>query len=138
MSDEAQRQFFNKMPPTESNTVGVGVTFLATSVTAAKLDLSGNPGLFDRNLELTAHTGTIWVSFSSDGVTDISKAFTPGSTLAGGTNKQAPMPIYANTTVVVRLDTIAQRWLHFQAEAATPTLIIVPRSQPRLADITSP
>lgn len=132
MSEEAQRQYFNPVPPTQSTTPGIGVTWLATTTAAAKLDLNAYPSFFGKMLDLYADGGKIWYAFSSDGVTDISKAATPGATIAAGTLTTAPVPIASGAVATVRLDRIAQRWIHFQADSGTPTLIIAPSSQPRV------
>ncbi len=132
MSEEAERQYFNPVPPTSSTTPGIGVTWLATSTVAAVLDLSTAPGLFGRMLDLYADGGKIWFFFSSDGVPTISKTTTPAATLALGTVAGAPVPIASGGVATVRLDATTQRYLHFQADAGTPTLILTPSSQTRI------
>ena len=129
MSDEATRQYFNRVPPQSGTTPGLGITWLATSVVAAVYDLNAFPDMFGKMLELYADTGKIWFFFSSDGVPVISKATTPGVTIAAGTQATAPVPIQANGMQRVRINHQNHRFLHVQADTGTPTLIITPASQ---------
>lgn len=129
MSDEGTRQYFNRVPPQASATPGLGVTWIAATVTAAVYDLQAYPDMFGKMLELYADTGKIWFFFSSDGVPVINKAATPGTTIALGTQAAAPVPIQANGVTRVRLNHQNHRFLHVQADTGTPTLIITPSSQ---------
>ncbi len=131
MTTEAERQAANPTPPTQSTTPGEGVTWLATSTVATAHDLSAYPGLFNRRVELLAATGKIWISFGEAATPVIDKASVAGSTLAAGTLAAAPYPIANGSSLTVRLDRTKQRYMHVQADASTPTLIIRPASQTR-------
>lgn len=136
MSDEGQRQYFNLIPPQESTTPGTGVTWLATSTTAAVYDLSTFPNMFGKLLTLIASGGKVWISTSNDGVTAIDKATVAGASITAGTVKAAPIPLGDGVATMMRLDRKANRYLHVQADAGTPTLIIFPSSQVKMSDMS--
>jgi hypothetical protein len=128
---QVANQYYNPVPPILSTTPGVGITWLATSVTSTAFDLGSYPDLFGKYLDLYADGGKIWIAFSPATAT-ISKASTPGASIAAGTLGTTCVPIAANGVLTVRLDLSGQRWLIAQADAGTPNLILVPSSQPRL------
>jgi len=133
MSDEGQRQYFNPIPPFESTTPGVGVTYLAATTSAAKSeDLTTLPRLYECYLELIASGDKIWVTTSSDGVTDVDKSATGGATFAGGTAAKNGIPIGNGQVLVVRLSKDV-KFLHWQADATNSTLIVRPASQQSLS-----
>lgn len=132
MATEAERQYQNEVPPFASTTPGEGVTILATSTTAADLDMSAHAGFYNRLLTITAGTSAVWVSFSDDGVTAIDKSSTGGATIAAGTVKANAIRLAAGASIRVRLDPTKHKHIHFQADADTPTLTIRPSSQKRL------
>ena len=136
MSNEAERQFQNFIAPKQSTTPGVGVTWLATSTAAAVYDLNAYPDMFGKYMTFVASGAKIWISTSDDGATAISKATSPGTTIAAGTVKAAPIPIGDGVAVSMRLDRTRNRYLHVQADSGTPTLIIFPTAQPRLGDVS--
>lgn len=133
MSEEGQRQYFNPIPPVESTTPGVGVTYLAATTAAAKSeDLTAFPALFECYLELIASGDKIWVTFSSDGVTDIDKTAAGAATFALGTAKKNGVPIGNGSVLVVRLSKDV-KYLHWQADSSSSTLIVRPASQQSLS-----
>ncbi len=141
MSDEGSRQYFNPVPPTQSTTVGVGVTRLATAVTAAEIDLAPvtNPGLFHRRVSFVVEgTDAVWIAFSAAAGTAVDKSATPGATLAAGTLAANGLKLPGGSTTVFRLDPVNQRYLHIQADANTPVLAIYPSSQRRATDQLPP
>jgi hypothetical protein len=126
-NDAGTRQFFNPAAPTQSTTPGLGITRLATTVAATKYDLSSFKEMFGKRLRFTTEgTDAIWVSFSSDGVTDVSKAATAGTTVAAGTLAANGVKVTAGAPLDIRLDKVSQKWLHVQADANTPVLSIFP------------
>lgn len=131
--DEATRQYMNPVPPTQSTTPGIGVTRIATSTTAVALDMNPYPHMFNKRLTLQNESVTagdsIFINFSSDGGTAVSAAASAGSTLAGGTTADQGFKLLPGATLVVRLDRVAQRYIHIDALANTPTLCIYPSSQ---------
>jgi hypothetical protein len=133
---EGTRQFVNPIPPTQSTTPGIGVTRLASSVTAAKADLNAYPYMFNRRITLKNESTTagdaIYVNFSATGATDVSAAATAGATPALGTTADQGLKILPGETIEVRLDRVAQRWIHWDALANTPVLCIYPSSQPAI------
>ena len=135
MSDEGQRQYFNPIPPVQSTTPGVGVTWLGTSTTARSYDLGVYPDMFGKLVEFIASGGKIWVSFSTDGQTAISKTGTKGTdgvstAIADGTAAANPIPIGDGGVLLLRLNK-STRWLHVQADSGTPTLIVRPAAPAR-------
>lgn len=133
MSDEGSRQYHNQLPPVQSTTPGEGVTFLATAVTAAHHDLNAYPAFFGRYIEFQASGNDIWISFSTDGATEIDKTGAAGATIAEGTAKANPILLKDGVAVRFRLYAKLHRYLHVQAVASTPKLIIHPVSQQTLA-----
>ncbi len=131
MTTEAERQAANPSPPTQSTTPGQGVTHLATSTVAAAYDLTSYPDFINRRVEILAATGKIWISFGASALPAIDKGASAGATLAAGTAAANPYPIANGSSLTVRLDRTKQRYLHVQADASTPTLIIRPASQTR-------
>ena len=136
-ADEASRQFYNPVPPTQSTTPGIGVTRLASSTTAAKLDMNAYPDLFGKRLtfknESTTAGDAIFINFSPAGATDVSAAATAGATFAAGTTADQGYKLLPGEEKEFRLDRIAQRWLHWDALANAPVLCIYPSSVARLA-----
>ncbi len=134
MSDEAQRQYMNPVPPTAGTVPGVGITRLASSVTTAKEDMGQYPDLFGKRLTLKNESTTtgdaLYVSFSADGAPVLSAAATAGSTFAAGTTLDQGFKLLPGESMVVRLDIVKQRWIHWDALANTPVLCIYPSSQP--------
>ncbi len=133
MSDEGQRQFNNPVPPTQSTTPGIGITRIATSVTAAAFDLSAYPDLFGKRLTLQNESVTagdsIFINFAASGSTAVDATTAGGTTIAGGTVAANGFKLLPGASMVVRLDRIAQRYLHVDALANTPVLCIYPSSQ---------
>jgi len=131
--DEATRQYMNPVPPTQSTTPGVGVTRIATSATAMTLDMDPYPHMFNKRLTLQNESVTagdsIFINFSSGGASDVSAAATAGATLAAGTSVDQGYKLLPGASIVVRLDRLAQRYIHIDALANTPTLCIYPSSQ---------
>ncbi len=136
MTEEAQRQYMNPVPPTAGTVPGIGITRLASSVTATKEDMGQYPNLFNKRLTLKNESTTagdaLCVSFSSDGVPAISAAATAGATFALGTTTDQGYKILPGEELVVRLDIVKQRWIHWDALANTPVLCIYPSSPPSL------
>jgi hypothetical protein len=134
MSDEAQRQYMNPVPPTAGTVPGIGITRLASSVTAAKEDMGSYPDLFGKRLTLKNESTTagdaLYVSFSSDGVPAIDAAASAGANIAAGTTTAQGFKLLPGESMTVRLDIVKQRWIHWDALANTPVLCIYPSSQP--------
>jgi len=137
MSNEASRQFYNPVPPTQSTTPGIGVTRLATSVTATAYDLNAYPDMFLKRLtfknESTTAGDAIYINFSAASGTDVSAAASAGSTIAAGTSADQGYKLLPGEEKSFRLDRVAQRWLHLDALANTPVLCIYPSSEPSLS-----
>lgn len=131
---ESQRQAFAVWPPTQSTTPGTGVTWLQTSTTAAAFDLSAIRGMFGRRIRLYASGGKIWVSTGGAATPVIDKSFVGGATIAAGTKQENPIPLLADTSIEIRLDSSANKFLHVQADSGTPILIIYSTSEPRMSD----
>ncbi len=136
-ADEAARQYFNPVPPTQSTTPGIGITRIATSVTAAKHDLNAYPDMFGKRLTFLNESVTagdsIFLNFSNDGATDVDATTAGGATVAAGTVAANGYKLLPGASIVVRLDRVAQRYLHIDALANTPVLAIYPSSEPRLS-----
>lgn len=136
MSNEGVRQYVNAVPPTQGTTPGVGITRLASSTTTAKADLDAYPLLFGRRITLKNESTTagdaIFVSFSATGATDVSAAAAAGTTPALGTTADQGYKLLPGESLTVRLDRLAQRWIHWDALANTPVLCIYPSSEPSI------
>ncbi len=122
----------NLRPPTQGTIPGVGITRLASSTTAAKVDLTAYPRMFGKRLtfknESTTAGDAIFISFSSTGSTDVSAAATAGATLAAGTTAEQGFKLLPGESVDFRLSAGVHKWLHWDALANTPVLCIFPAS----------
>lgn len=122
----------NLRPPTQSTVPGVGVTRLASSTTAAKVDLSAYPRMFGKRLtfknESTTAGDAIFINFSATGATDVSAAATAGATLAAGTTADQGYKLLPGESKDFRLNATQHKWLHWDAAANTPVLCIFPSS----------
>ena len=130
MNTRHERYAAGRLAPTQSTTPGLGVTRIATSTTAAALDLSGAPDLFGKLLvfknESTTAGDAIYISFSTDGATHISAAATAGTTVAAGTSKDQAYKLIPGEEVEWVLNDREHKYLHVDALANTPTLCIYP------------
>lgn len=131
MSNAADRQYHNDVGPFASTTPGLGVTVLATSTVAANKQLSTYKYFYDKFLTITAGGDAVWISFSSDGTPTIDKSYAGGSTIAAGTKAENAIKLAAGASIRVKLDKRLHKYIHFQADANTPTLTIRPSSQDR-------
>lgn len=130
MSEEGQRQYFNPIPPFESTTPGLGVTYLAATTAAAKDVVPSR--LFGCYVELIASGDKIWVTTSSDGATDVDKSAAGSSTFTAGTAAKNGIPIGNGSVLVVKLDK-DQKYLHWQADSSNSILIVRAASQQSLS-----
>lgn len=130
MSTKGERYAASRVAPTQSTTPGLGVTRVATSTTAAALDMDGYKHLFGKQLvfknESTTAGDAIYISFSADGVTAISAAQAAGTTIANSTAKEQAYKLLPGEEVVWVLNKAEHRYLHTDALANTPTLCIFP------------
>ena len=129
-STRHERYAAGRVAPTQSTVPGLGVTRIATSTTAAALDLSPYPHLFGKRLlfknESTTAGDAIHISFSLDGGTAISAAASAGATVAAGTTKDQAFKLLPGEQIEWVLCTHEHKFLHMDALANTPTLCIYP------------
>lgn len=130
MSSSAERRAAIPLPPTQSTTVGLGITRLASSTTAAKVALSAYPNLYGKRLTFLNEdaTNSLYISFSSDGATDVSTGATAGATLAAGTTADQGFKLAPLAKVEWVLNATDHVYLHWDATAGTPVLCIYPSS----------
>lgn len=130
MNTRGERYAGARLAPTQSTTPGLGVTRIATSTTAAALDLSGALHLFGKRLlfknESTTAGDSIYISFSADGATPISAGATAGATAAAGTTADQAFKLLPGETIEWVLNLAEHKYLHVDALANTPTLCIYP------------
>ena len=126
---EADRQATNPYPPTQSATPGEGITLLTTSTTAVAHDMGAYDGMFQRYVDFSAGAQAIWIAFGAAATPVIDKSNAGAATLAGGTETDNAIKIAVGATVTFRLHPINHRYLHVQADSATPILTIRPSSQ---------
>jgi hypothetical protein len=129
MSDEATRQFTNTTPATQDTDPGEGLTILATAVTAANVAVPD--GWYDRYITLTAGADAVWYAFGPAATPAIDKSYAGGATVAAGTKAENAEYLAARSSIDVKLDRNVHKFLHFQADANTPTLSIRASSQAR-------
>lgn len=124
-----ERRAATPLPPTQSTTPGLGTTRLATAVTAANVALSAYPNFFHKRLTFSNEgTDAIWIAFAASAVTALAKATAAGATLAAGTVAANGFKLAGGASKEFCLNKTDHAYLHFQADAATPTLCIYPSS----------
>jgi len=130
MSTKGERYFGAPLPPRESTTPGIGITRIATSTTAASLDMSAFPHFFGKRLVLMNESTTagdaIFVKFAPTADTAVSAAQAGGTTLANSTVAANGFKLLPGETLVVVLNKAEHKFIHFDALANTPVLCIYP------------
>lgn len=118
----------NLRPPTSGTVAGTGVTRLATSTTAASVDLTASGSLFGKHLRLVNEdvTNSVWVSFGTAAVAPINSATAGGATMALGTVAANGLRLAPGASLEVRLSKALHPYLYTQASAGTPVLCIFP------------
>lgn len=127
MSTEAERQASNVSPPIQSDTVGIGVTILAATTTAAEDDIPD--ALFNRYVDFIAEGDKIWIAFSSADEGDVvDKSKAGGATFALGKDDQNGVPIANGARLSVRLNAKEHARVTWQADSTNSKLIVYPTS----------
>lgn len=117
------------LPPVQGTTPGIGLTRLATSVTAASVQMSTYPNFFGKTITLRNEgTDAIWFAFAANASTTLVKGSTAGATIAAGTLAANGYKLAGAASMNFCLNTTDHAYLHFQADANTPTLAIFPAS----------
>jgi hypothetical protein len=120
-------------PPTQSTTPGVGVTRLATSVTATPHDLTiggTSTRFFGKRLRIVNEDASIaiWLAFGDAATPLISSATAGGTTIALGTVEENGFKLVAGSAIEVRLSLPTHKYLYLQAASGTPVVAIYPES----------
>ena len=123
MSTEAERQYVNEIAPNLTAEAGEGcVTLAATTATAS----TPIPDSYrERFIELLAVGDAIWVGFSKDGTPVLDKTVTATFAAPSANNGTR---IGNGERLRVRVGR-AQKYLHWQADAANSKLVVRPASQ---------
>lgn len=125
-----ERYAAGQVAPLQSATPGLGITRLASSTTAAKVDLTTLKHMFGKRLcfknESTTAGDALFISFSATGAVDVDAAASAGATMAAGTTTAQGFKLLPGETVVWVLNSNEHKWLHWDAAANTPTLCIFP------------
>lgn len=129
MTTEAERQAHVGAPPTQSTTPGDGVTILATSTSAASVEIP--EGWYRKRLAVEAGGDAVWIAFGPASTPAIDRTYAGGATVAAGTKAENAKRIAARGTLEVTLDRRVHKYLHMQAEANTPTVTVYALSGPR-------
>lgn len=126
MSTQAEQQAAVVTSPTPGDVTDRNwIMVLATSTTAAYIDLSAYASYFDRFIAVRADGGKVYVA-ASPTTTAIDKTSTGTTpTTADGANKC--WPVSDGETVRFQVNK-ANPYLHFQADASTPKLFVRPSS----------
>jgi hypothetical protein len=120
MSTTAEQQAGNiTSPATGDVTDREWMMALATSGTAAYVDMGNYPSYFDRYIDIQADGGKIYVATSS-ATTAINKS-TTGATPTTADGATICWAIPDGQTISIRPNK-ARPYLHFQADTGTPTL----------------
>lgn len=127
MPSAAERQAFNVVGPTQSNTAGEGVTILAATTSAANTAIPES--FYGRYVYLVAKGDLIFVNFGAAASPDIDKTNTGGSTFAAGTSASNAIPIPDGTRLAVRLNRREHAYIKWQANASSSYLYIYPTTQ---------
>jgi len=122
MSHEAERQAHIIIPPTQSNTVGTGVAYLAATTTAANTTVPDS--YFHRRVRLQANGDKIFVGFGPTGAVNVAKGGSGGSTFDAGTIDDNGVPIPDGSYIDVRLDPAIHQQISWQANASNSILIV--------------
>lgn len=129
-STKGERYAAAPVAPRQSTTPGIGVTRLASSVTAAKVDISALKHMYAKRLafknESTTAGDAIFITFSTDGSVDVDAAAAGGATMATGTTAAQGFKLLPGETVYWTLNSAQHKWLHWDAAANTPVLCIYP------------
>jgi hypothetical protein len=125
----AERQIINVIPPTGSNTAGVGVTILAATTTAAAAAVP--EALFNRYVYLAAEGDKIWVTFGPAASPDVDKTNAGGATFAAGTVNDNGITLPDGAKIAVRLSKGQHDYIKWQANAANSKLIVWPTTPAR-------
>lgn len=126
-SSEAERQYANNAPASQSDTEGEGVTILVATTTAANATVPAN--LFHRYVDLYAKGDEIWLAFGPEGSAKVDKSKAGGATFALGIDDQNGVPLADGQRIRVRLDPVKHAVLSWQANASNSKLIVSPSSQ---------
>ena len=127
---ETERQAVNIIPPTQSNTAGVGVTILAATTSAANTAVPD--ALFNRYVYLVANGDKVWVAFGPEASPAVDKSGAGGGTFTAGTAEGNGVPIAAGERIAVRLTKSQHAYIKWQADATNSSLIVYPAT-PRAA-----
>lgn len=127
MAHEASRQADIIVPPTQSNTAGIGVTYLAATTTAANAVVPDR--LFHRRVRLKAQGDRIYVGFGPAGAVNVAKGGTGNSTFSTGTIDDNGLRLEDGEWIDVRLDPDAHPQISWQANAANSVLVVFPVSE---------
>lgn len=126
--EQRTNRIVNLRPPTSGTVPGIGVTRLATSTTAASVDLTASGSMFGKHLRLYNEdaTNSVWVSFGVAASPPLSSATAGAATLAAGTVAANGFRIPPASSIDVRLTKPLHPYLYTQASAGTPVLCIFP------------